>query len=918
MSLLEILDTILLKPLQLLFEVVYMMTDKVIDNSGLSIVALSLFVNFLVLPLYMRADAIQADEQAMEKKLQQGIAHIKRTFSGDERMMMLQTYYRQNSYKPVYVLRSAVSLFLQIPFFIAAYRFLSGLQQLSGISFGPIADLGVPDGMLQVGSISVNILPVIMTVINLISCMIFSSGSSLKSKIQLYGMAIFFLIFLYSSPAGLVFYWTLNNIFSLVKTVFYKLKNPKKVLKILSSVIGYILIVYAVFYYRYQYNSFRRKFLLIGIGILLQMPLIYHMTKRKIKGRKIQAEGNRKVFFAGSLFLAILTGAFIPSTVIKASPLEFVDITHFYNPLWFIVSSFCLALGTFVLWMGIFYFLAKPQVRAYFDKTVWIVCGIAVLDYMFFGKNLGLLTSHLKFENELLYTSGELFGNAAAVFLVVLVFYFVFKYHNKLAADFLTVGMLAFSVMTVVNIVKIDDSIKEMQGDEAEENAEIPTFTLSRAGKNVIVLMLDRAVGDYIPYIFQEKPELKEKFSGFTYYPNTVSFGGSTNFSTPSLFGGYEYTPIELNKRADEPLVSKHDEALKVMPVLFSQNGYDVTVCDPPYAGYQWISDLSIYDGYLNVKGYFTKGMFTDPSFGEQGIRNNKRNFFCYGILKTLPVCVQKIAYDQGRYYQSEIEIVYSEQVRDSLYTGTGISESFMNNYNVLASLPDITAPVNKRENTFIMMANDTTHEPMLLQEPDYLPEMRVDNTEYKKEYQKRFTIDGHTLNMEIDLQLIHYQANMAAMLQLGKWFDYMRENGIYDNTRIILVSDHGCSLGQVEELILEDGYDMESHSALLMVKDFDSRNFETSEEFMTCGDVPALAVEDIIENPLNPFSGKVLGFGDKAVNEQYVIGSGDYQITTNNGNQFLPARWYTVQCDRRIEKNWKLVAENAVLPIGE
>ena len=121
MSVLEILDTLLLKPLYLLFEVVYVMADKVIGNPGLSIIVLSLFMNFLVLPLYMRADAIQEEEHAVEKKLQKGVEHIKKTFSGDERMMMLQTYYRQNHYKPMYVLRSAVSLFLQIPFFIAAY-----------------------------------------------------------------------------------------------------------------------------------------------------------------------------------------------------------------------------------------------------------------------------------------------------------------------------------------------------------------------------------------------------------------------------------------------------------------------------------------------------------------------------------------------------------------------------------------------------------------------------------------------------------------------------------------------------------------------------------------------------------------------------------------------------------------------------
>ena len=220
MSLVEVLDTLFLKPLYLLFEVVYVMSDKVIGNPGWSIIVLSLFINLLILPLYMRADKIQEEEHALERKIQKGVDHIKKTFRGDERMMMLQTYYRQNDYKPVYVLRSATSLFLQIPFFIAAYRFLSGLQLLNGASFGLISDLGMPDGILQIAGISVNVLPVIMTIVNLASCVIFTKGSPLKEKVQLYTMALFFLVFLYASPAGLVFYWTLNNIFSLAKTIF--------------------------------------------------------------------------------------------------------------------------------------------------------------------------------------------------------------------------------------------------------------------------------------------------------------------------------------------------------------------------------------------------------------------------------------------------------------------------------------------------------------------------------------------------------------------------------------------------------------------------------------------------------------------------------------------------------------------------
>lgn len=656
---------------------------------------------------------------------------------------------------------------------------------------------------------------------------------------------------------------------------------------------------------------------MVAVGVLLQLPLLYRAMKGRIKKKEIHMEENRKMFFAGALFLSLLTGALIPSTVIKASPQEFVDITNFYHPLWYVVSSFCIALGIYVFWTGVFYYLAKPPVRAYFARGVWIISGIAVIDYMFFGKNLGLLTSHLQFENELSYTIKDICLNTLIVIAAAAVLWHLCKKYSRVSTEILVAGALAFSVMTAVNIVKIGDSVSNIDRQKVEE--EVPRFTLSRTGKNVIVFMLDRAMGEYIPYIFHEKPELEEKFSGFTYYSNMLSLGMQTNFSTPSLFGGYEYTPIELNRRDTELLADKHDEALKVMPVLFEQNGYEVTVIDPPYAGYQWTSDLSIYDDYSGIKSYLTGGKFVDPSVAEQGIRCDKRNFFCYSIFKIAPVCFQELLYDRGGYNQAELEINYTTgQKREGSFIATGLRAGFIENYNVLTALPDITETVEEERNTLLIMTNDATHEPMLLQEPDYVPSMRVNNMEYSAEYPERFTVDGKTLKVDEDMQLIHYHVNMSALLRLGEWFDFMRENGVYDNTRIIIVSDHGTDTGQQDEFILEDGFDIERNYALLMVKDFDSEGFETSEEFMTCADVPALAVEDVIEEPVNPFTGKEIGYGDKAVNEQYVLISIDYDIDINNGTQFLPARWYTVRDDMRRAENWKLVAEDAVLPLGD
>lgn len=921
-----ILDTLLFKPLELLFEVIYTVAYRMIGNPGFTIIVLSLLMNFLVLPLYKRADAMQEEQRNTEMRLRKGVAHIKKTFRGDERMMMLQTYYRQNHYKPTYVLRGAVSLFLEIPFFIAAYRFLSGLQLLNGVSFGPIADLGKPDGLLTIAGISINLLPILMTAINLVSCVIFTKGSSVGSKVQLYGMAIFFLVFLYTSPSGLVFYWTLNNIFSLVKTVFYKIKNPGRVLGILFSAAGICLAVYGVFFY--PTPTARRLLFFVCCGIALQLPLLYNLFKDKLQAsfkRFGLEKANTKVFFAGGVFMAVLTGVLIPSSIIQSSPQEFMDVNYFYNPLWFIVSSFCFALGVFVIWMGVFYWLATPTVRSLFDRAIWIISGVSIVDYMFFGKNLGILTSGLKYENGLDLSWTDQLINAAVVLVVAVALCLIIWRWKKQVFQALVIGSVALSGMSVFNVAQIGTSVSAAQSQMEDNKEQTPHFSLSKSGKNVVVIMLDRAMGAYIPYIFNEKPELKEQFSGFTYYSNAVSFGMSTNIAIPALLGGYEYTPFELNKRDSETLVSKHNEALKVMPVLFDQNGYEVTVFDPTYANYQVIPDLSIYDEYPDIRSFYTRGKFSDTFLKTRLIEENKRNFFCHSIFKAVPLIFQEVLYNQGNYNQSayltEMNTAYAGQTMTSNTTAYGINPNFMDCYTVLTSLPDITEIREDDANTFLLMTNDTTHEPMLLQEPGYTPEQNVDNTEYDQLHADRFTVDGRTLKMETDLQISHYQVNMAAMLQLGKWFDYMRANGVYDNTRIILVSDHGRNLFHTEELEVAQGeqfIDMEGYYPLLMVKDFGSEGFVTSDEFMTNADVPTLAVNGIIENPVNPFTGKLISSDEKTAHDQYIMTSGEWNVDINNGNTFLPANWYTIHDDIWNKDNWTMVAQGAVLPAKE
>ena len=119
-------------------------------------------------------------------------------------------------------------------------------------------------------------------------------------------------------------------------------------------------------------------------------------------------------------------------------------------------------------------------------------------------------------------------------------------------------------------------------------------------------------------------------------------------------------------------------------------------------------------------------------------------------------------------------------------------------------------------------------------------------------------------MKVENATQMYHYQVNMATFIKLGEWFDYLRDNNLYDNTRIILVADHGWNLNQFENLTLENGHSIDQVNPLLMVKDFDAKGFTTDDKLMTNADVPALAMDGLIKNMTNPYTGNKIEVGNK------------------------------------------------------
>ena len=829
-------------PIELFLQVIFSVIYDLRPSACLAIIGVSVVVNFLLLPLYNRADQISRKERERQDAMSRWVAHIRSAFRGDERFMMLQTYYRKEGYRPIYSLRSSISLLLQIPFFIAAYHFLSNLKLLDGYAFHFIKDLGKPDALLAAGDISINLLPVIMTLINIVSIVIYTRGAPLKEKLQLGAMALIFLVLLYDSPSGLVIYWTMNNVFSLVKNILYGFKR----------------------------NS--------GKGGAAEKA-------------SEKTHGGWEAYFYGVILLTLLTGAVIPLSVIVSSPEEFVTLTVYKDPLHYAFSSFLIAAGSFIVWFTVFYYLMSDRARRAFRLFVWLCCGGALMDFLAFGKVPLTLSSELVYRGEFIVSAGSIVSNLFVLAALSAVMLFIWYFRNNLVGFIYRVLIAGLILLSIFNIYRTESQLSEMS--YLKNETRYSGFTLSKRGKNVVVIMLDCAKGPYIPYIMAERPELKEIYSGFTYYHNALSHGEHTMLGAPGLFGGYEYTPEAMDERPDEKLVDKHDEALSVMPVLFSKAGYRTTVYDPPLAGYNDISDLSIYDPYPEIKAYSLKNRFLTPESVSYTENYRKRQFFMYSIFKVAPLFSQSFIYRGGTYR-------YPDTVSTAALNN--VDTEFTDSYAILDNLIDITGIDDSNENTFMIMDNDATHDPAELQLPDYVASDFVDNS--GMEDNERTDDEGNTVHLTF---ASYYHVNMAAILKIGEWIEYLKENGVYDNTRIVIASDHGSAQREFEDLILEDGRDAEGFCPLLMYKDFDSDGFNTDTGFMTVADTPYLATKGILKDPVNPFTGKKLDNSNKLQQDQMVLAD---NFTDTDACVFYEKgqAWYEVCENVWNRDNWKRV----------
>ncbi|MDR0882382.1 MAG: membrane protein insertase YidC [Candidatus Adiutrix sp.] len=195
---------------------------SLVGNYGLAIIIVTILIKIVLWPLTAASYRSMKEMQKLTPK----VAKLREKYADDKEAMNREIMSLYKTYK-VNPLGGCLPMLLQIPFFIAFYRVLYSLLELRGAPFiFWIQDLSAPD---RLGALDFTIpfyepptgLPV-LTILMGISMVVqqkmtpTTMGDPTQAKIMMM-MPVFFTIILINMPAGLVLYWLVNNILSIVQ-----------------------------------------------------------------------------------------------------------------------------------------------------------------------------------------------------------------------------------------------------------------------------------------------------------------------------------------------------------------------------------------------------------------------------------------------------------------------------------------------------------------------------------------------------------------------------------------------------------------------------------------------------------------------------------------------------------------------------
>ena len=186
----------------------------VVPSWGWSIVIMTICIKLLFWPLTAKASR----SQKRMSKIQGPMAELKEKYKDNPQKMQQETLklFREHQVNPV---AGCLPILIQMPIFLGLFYMLRTASELRYAPFLWVSDLSRPDTIMEIGGFPLNLLPLIMgaTMFLQMSMMPTSpTADPMQQKIFKF-LPFVFLIFLYNFSSGLVLYWTVQNILTIVQ-----------------------------------------------------------------------------------------------------------------------------------------------------------------------------------------------------------------------------------------------------------------------------------------------------------------------------------------------------------------------------------------------------------------------------------------------------------------------------------------------------------------------------------------------------------------------------------------------------------------------------------------------------------------------------------------------------------------------------
>ncbi|MDR0723078.1 MAG: membrane protein insertase YidC [Treponema sp.] len=216
-----------LGPLETVLKWILTFFYRIIPNYGVAILFLTLLVKVILFPLTKKGSEATLRMQVLSPKIKE----IQTKYKDNPAKINAEMaeLYKKEGYNP---LAGCLPMLLQFPIFIAMYNLFNTHFDLRGALFIPgwIPDLSLPESIFSfapfrlplLGWSDIRLLPFIYVGSQLLYGKITQTPDqqgNAQMKMMLYIMPIVFFFILYDVPSGLLLYWIISNLLSLVQQV---------------------------------------------------------------------------------------------------------------------------------------------------------------------------------------------------------------------------------------------------------------------------------------------------------------------------------------------------------------------------------------------------------------------------------------------------------------------------------------------------------------------------------------------------------------------------------------------------------------------------------------------------------------------------------------------------------------------------